>query len=97
MAKVNDTFGTIYDYEGLDPALELLLRAKRARDAGEWEDIGLNIREEYGSFEIEVYGKREETDAERKNREKREADFARRTDEIERENYERLKKKFEGK
>lgn len=73
------------------------LQKKLNEYGGEYSDLYIREDQEYGSTIFYLMGTREETDLEYKVRLQKEAKFKEHVDKQERQQYETLKKKFEGK
>lgn len=94
---VSDTFQghhSIYDYIDLDNMLKAIREAKEAEASGRWRDIKIVITDNYGCSTLEFHGRRPpETDREHENR----LNLDEQRENCLRQQYEALKKKFEGK
>jgi hypothetical protein len=95
-----------YESMPLDKLAKLVEKAQKAQEKGEWSKVRLDewYDEDTGSFDIALVGERMETEKEMKARLKLEkldakerAKYDRENEKAERETYERLKAKFEGK
>ena len=85
---------------------KLVEKAQKAQESGEWSKMRLDewYDEDTGNYDIALIGQRMETDKEMKERiklekldAKEQAKYDRENEKAERETYERLKAKFEGK
>jgi hypothetical protein len=90
----NDTYpGTVSTYEKLDVVIDEL---EKALSDPNWKDLSLETEDNYGSCSIIIVGKRLETEFEAEYRAEAQRGYEERQAKQEREEFERLKKKFEG-
>lgn len=89
-----DDYETLPEYEGLESVSEIIQKALASEKKGEWKELDLQLKCEYGDYRAVIIGKRPETALEEINRLKRERLDAERLEKAERKNYERLQKKF---
>ena len=108
---LEDYFAKLMDYGSdedmsLAKLAKLVEKAQKAQEKGEWSKVHLGewYDEDTGSYDIALIGERMETDKEMKERiklekldAKEQAKYDRENEKAERETYERLKAKYEGK
>jgi hypothetical protein len=94
---VKENFGSLSSYTSLANAVEELLRIQNEADKGEWIDIEVRIRDDYGDPYVSIEGYRPETRDEKQARADAKKSNAVQQKERDLKELERLKKLYEGK
>lgn len=89
----NTIFGGDADLRVMD---ELVNKAKRAVESGEWKEMYVHLEEDYEDFNLQIRGKRLETDEEFSERVLNEIKYEDAQKETRKRIYQELKKEFEG-